>query len=131
MQLKFTRAKSEKGTFKKEWLFSLEALLHVTADERASLERYNLINDLVWPMSDLVADNENGAYLKIRTTRFSDLLTGTRYTSVTLKELVQAQEAITTACLQIQNYFSIADSFDGNVRVLELSGSGAEIVATA
>ena len=131
MQLKFTRSKSEKGMLTKSWHFELRALLHVTPSERAALERYSFMKDLVWPMSDIRPDDENIAYLLIRNTKFEHLLTGQIYNNHNLPAVLEVETAIRDACLKAQTYFQVADGFDGRERVLELDDDKAEVVARA
>lgn len=114
-------------------VFMLNVIADLTIEERSLLERYKLWNEVVYASGEaagnmaravgghvgaiggMLADKLSKRILTIKT-----LTSGEQVECKDIGELIEMEEQIRVACVNLKRYLAIAESFDGREEVLEL-----------
>lgn len=156
MQLLLRRSQRA-GTFSGSMIFCLDARVQFTLEERASIQKYRLGNQVIYnseasqralDKADASAKQYGGsdwrqiggqlkglAYLAIASMKLNisiaSLERGHHIECKSLDELLGAEDAIMTACENLRGYLDTAATFDGREVVVDFSTGKAEVVAVA
>jgi hypothetical protein len=133
MRLKLTRSQRTTGLVSKKVLFVLGAKVDYSAVEVACIQKYNLGSQIIYDSESARRHAENAgsggglmkslassamARMSLSVT-IASLSQGQQIECKDLDEMLQAEEAICSACENLKNYLKIAESFDGAEEVIE------------
>lgn len=149
MQLKLRRSQREGGVISKNVIFCLDARTEFTTQEYDSIRRYKLGGEIIYSsqaaeryaargdaqdksiMGNLKAiGNYAMARLSLNVT-VGSLANGQHIECKSLDELLEAEEAIMTACQNLKAYLNAAETFDGREVLIDFSDAGPVAVAQA
>lgn len=156
MQLLLRRSQRA-GTFSGSMIFCLDARVQFTPEERASIQKYRLGNQVIYnsEASQRALDkaqasaNQYGgsdwrqiggqlkglAFLALASMKLNisiaSLERGQHVECKSLDELLGAEDAIMTACENLRGYLDTAATFDGREVVVDFSTETPQVVAVA
>lgn len=150
MQLKLKRSQREGGLISKSVIFCLDARADFTPEERNSISRYKLHNEVIYNseaqlrLLEKSAVQRDGSFvgsLKSLATvalahtqlyiTIASLQKGQHVECKSLEELIGAEEAICIACQNLKAYLEAALTFDGREVLVDFATGVPQIVAEA
>ena len=150
MQLKLSRSQREGGTFSKSVIFCLDARVQLTQDEQASVNRYRLGSQVIYNSEASKRQVEAGAAamaqgaatgglkaiaafalarLHLNIT-INSLQQGQHIECKDLDEVLEAEDALMSACKNLRSYLETAATFDGREVLIDFD-QGEPVVAAA
>ncbi len=150
MQLKLRRTQREGGIVSKSVIFCLDARVEFAPEEKQSITRYKLQNEVIYNseaqnrLLDKSAAHQDGslsgnlkslalaafALTKLHIT-IAGLERGQHIECKSLDELLGAEDAIMTACQNLRGYLDTAMTFDGREVLVDFSAAQPILVAQA
>lgn len=139
MQLKIRRSQRETGMIGKKTLFAIDARVEFTPDEADNIRKYQLGKEVMYSsatankLAAAALDHVNSAGGLLKSVTANALLAFTLVITIdgltkgqnieckTLDEVLGVEEALRTACQNIQVYLQTAATFDGTEVVLDFN----------
>lgn len=151
MQLKLKRSQRDGGVISKNVIFCLDARAAYTAQERDSIRRYKLHNEIIYSSDkakrlfdkgerQLASGETSGglkataAFLMARlqlNVTVASLEKGHHIECKSLDELLAAEDALYDACKNVRKYLDLAATFDGREVLVDFSVDEPAIIAQA
>ena len=137
MQLRTRKSQTTKGIISKKPLFALDAQIAFTAQERASIDKYQLGEEIVYSsdakkkhVDTMVAASQGqvgllkgfaamAANAFTLSCTINSLARGQHIECKTLGEVLEADLAIKEACQTVRTFLDVAATFDGSQETLE------------
>jgi len=134
MRLKLSRSQRTTGVMTKKVLFVLHAKADFSAEEHACIHKYNLSKENIYNSeatrrhaekamsggSGLLRTLASSAMAHMSlTVTINSLAVGQVIECKDLEEMLDAEDAMRTACENLKTYLKIAESFDGEEEVIE------------
>ena len=131
MRLRLRRSQRSSGLLNNKIIFSLEARVDITAEERGFIRKYNVGREIIYHKARVASADESeqatwkgiarnlAAYATALTIRIDDLLKGTVVECKDFLEMLAVEEQIVTACQNFKAVLMSAAYFDGE-EVIEL-----------
>jgi hypothetical protein len=152
VQLKIKRTQREGGVVSKTMIFCIDAMVHFTPEEAASLKRYKLGNQVIYnsEASARLLDRSANAQgdgkslagnfkslalaalagMKLNIS-INSLAAGQHVECKSLDELIGAENAIMEACENLRMYLATAATFDGRELLFDFANGEGTLVAQA
>jgi hypothetical protein len=151
MQLKIKRSQRDGGLVSKNVVFCLDARVEFTPEELRSLTRYKLHKQVIYNSEasqkhlakagmSMATGNALGSVKALGSLAFaamnlnisiSSLQKGQHIECKSMDELLQAEDAILTACQNLKAYLETAATFDGREILVDFSHQEPAVVAQA
>lgn len=132
MRLRLTRSQRLSGVMGKKVLFVLKARAIYSQEEQHSIKKYKLDNQVIYNSEAArrhAANATSGGLIKGLTSAalahmslsitIDSLASGHEIECKDLDELLDAEDAIRTACQNLKKYLEVAECFDGREEVVE------------
>jgi hypothetical protein len=148
MQLKIRRSQRDAGMLSSSVMFSLDARVEFSPEERSNILRYGLSGQVIYNsdaqkrLLDKSASQRDGSFggglrsfatlalaaVKMNIT-IASLERGQRIECKSMDELLGAEEAIMQACENLKGYLALAQTFDGREVLIDFSSNEPQVVA--